>query len=358
MLSFSRFRSSPQKKSSFLPTREQDSSLKTWEEGDLDNASFQHGYTSSDIPKNPFSNISDLLDYESEDEDLVNEQFCCSTAAQVTSARLAPFNPPPPFFDSDNEEDDDDSYTDSGAYEQFCSSVAVPTTSTPTGPCAVAPGLPAVPPPTGPPAVHPLFPPPPVPQGPPRPGQPLPAGVPPPGPTAGVPPPGPPAGVPPPGPPPPGPPPPGPPPPGPPPPGPPAGPPPPGQPAGPQPPGVLFGPQPQVLRHPHPDSIVDNRNRHERDAVVATLNHPFNNRDVRIILSGGLPRDPGTPAYLLNTHWEHYVNRLLFPQFLSVEEMKVFYSVDHQELYALVEKFAVPFLQTGGPQGGTKKPHR
>ena len=98
MLSFTRFRSSPQKKSSFLPTREQDSSLKTLDEDDLDNASFQHGYSSFDIPKNPFSNISDLLDYESESEELVNEQFCCSIAAKVTPAGLAP---PPPFYDSD-----------------------------------------------------------------------------------------------------------------------------------------------------------------------------------------------------------------------------------------------------------------
>ena len=36
----------------------------------------------------------------------------------------------------------------------------------------------------------------------------------------------------------------------------------------------------------------------------------------------------------------------------------MFYTVTHQELYLNVEKFAVPFLQTGGPLGGTLKPHR
>ena len=75
-------------------------------------------------------------------------------------------------------------------------------------------------------------------------------------------------------------------------------------------------------------------------------------------MTGGAPRDPGNPPYVQSKHWDHYVNRLLFPQLLTEEEMRVFYSVGHQEFYSLVQEFAVPFLQTGGPQGGTMKPHR
>ena len=253
-------------------------------------------------------------------------------------------------------EDEDDSYTDEGAYQQFCSGPAVPPASNhPTTPSShvQAPG--SQPPPPGAPAGGP------PPRGPPYGGPPPPGpphgGPPPPGPPAGGPPPpnGPPAG--------------GPPPPNGPHPGQPpqAGPPPPpgGPPPGPGgavgggiPQGVPFGPVPQAQRHPHPDPIVDNRMRHQKDAAIAALNHPFTNRDVRHIMAGGAPRDPGTPAYLLNNHWEHYINRLLFPQFLSELEIKVFYSVTHQELYSLVEKFAVPFIATGGPTGGVLRPHR
>ena len=42
----------------------------------------------------------------------------------------------------------------------------------------------------------------------------------------------------------------------------------------------------------------------------------------------------------------------------SADEMITFYMMDHQTFYGLVQQYAVPFLQAGGPQGGTMKPHR
>ena len=96
----------------------------------------------------------------------------------------------------------------------------------------------------------------------------------------------------------------------------------------------------------------------ERNMAVGSLNHPFKNRDIRIILLGGTPRDPGIPPYQNNPHWTHYLNKFLFPQLLTEEEMVSFLTVDHQELYRLVEQYAVPFLAAGGPAGGVLKPHR
>ena len=96
----------------------------------------------------------------------------------------------------------------------------------------------------------------------------------------------------------------------------------------------------------------------ERNGVIADLNRPFNNRDIRYIMTGGAPQDPGIPPYPQSIHWNHYVNRLLFPQLLTADEMLIFYSVSHQTFYSLVEEFAVPYLQGGGPLGGTMKPHR
>ena len=96
----------------------------------------------------------------------------------------------------------------------------------------------------------------------------------------------------------------------------------------------------------------------ERNAAIAALDYAFKNRDCQYIITGGAPRDPGNPPYANNIHWEHYVNRFLFPQLLTEQEMKLCYMMDHQEFYSLVNLYAVPFLQTGGPQGGTLKPHR
>ena len=75
-------------------------------------------------------------------------------------------------------------------------------------------------------------------------------------------------------------------------------------------------------------------------------------------MCGGAPQDPGNKPYPNSLHWECYVNRALFPQLLSPDEMQTFYATSHQAFYTLVEEFAVPFLQTGGPVGGTLKPHR
>ena len=96
----------------------------------------------------------------------------------------------------------------------------------------------------------------------------------------------------------------------------------------------------------------------ERQAAIDTLNEPFNNKDVRRILCGGDPQDPGVPPYPNSQFWDKYISRLLFPQLFSEEEMFTLFNMTHQAFYALVNKFAVPFLQTGGPQGGTLKPHR
>jgi hypothetical protein len=73
---------------------------------------------------------------------------------------------------------------------------------------------------------------------------------------------------------------------------------------------------------------------------------------------GGRPQDPGTSPYPNSSYWEKYVDRLLFPQLLTDDEMHTMFGLDHQTFYGLVAEFAVPFLQTGGPQGGTLKPHR
>ena len=132
---------------------------------------------------------------------------------------------------------------------------------------------------------------------------------------------------------------------------------PPGGPAWPQ-AGLAHGPQPNQLLHPHPDPITDNKLRAERAAAMAALDHDFTNRDCRYIMTGGAPRDPGNLSYAQSKHWENYVNKILFPQLLSDEELKTLYCVDHQEFYGLVQEFSVPFLQQGGPQGGTMKPHR
>ena len=38
--------------------------------------------------------------------------------------------------------------------------------------------------------------------------------------------------------------------------------------------------------------------------------------------------------------------------------MLLLFSVNHQTFYELVEKYAIPYVQGGGPQGGVLKPHR
>ena len=136
---------------------------------------------------------------------------------------------------------------------------------------------------------------------------------------------------------------------------------PPGGPGGQQagiPAGQPIGPQPRPQLHPHPDPITNNSNQAERNAAIAALNHDFNNRDIRWIILGGRPQDPGTRPYPNSSYWEKYVDRLLFPQLLTDDEMHTMFGLDHQTFYGLVAEFAVPFLQTGGPQGGTLKPHR
>jgi hypothetical protein len=95
-----------------------------------------------------------------------------------------------------------------------------------------------------------------------------------------------------------------------------------------------------------------------RGAAINALNQDFDNRDCRWIMTGGAPRDPGIQPYAQSRFWSNYVNRMLFPQLLSSDEMKTFYMMDHQTFYGLVQQYAVPFLQTGGPQGGTMKPQR
>ena len=96
----------------------------------------------------------------------------------------------------------------------------------------------------------------------------------------------------------------------------------------------------------------------ETNAAIGTLNQPFKNRDCRRVLLGGPPQDPGIDPYPQNPHWNHYLNRVLFPQLLSPEEMLVFFSVDHQTFYGLRDEFVIPYIQGGGPQGGVMKPHR
>ena len=118
----------------------------------------------------------------------------------------------------------------------------------------------------------------------------------------------------------------------------------------------MFGPQQQLL--PQPDLITDNSLGNERQTAIGNLNHPFKNRDCRWVARGGPPRAPGVPAYPNSTHWEHYINRFLLPELLTNEEVKNFYTVDHQTLYTLVNEFAVPFLLRGGPAGGILRPHR
>ena len=52
------------------------------------------------------------------------------------------------------------------------------------------------------------------------------------------------------------------------------------------------------------------------------------------------------------------MNKFLFPELFTEQELMNFFMVDHQTLYGLVAKYAVPFLASGGPQGGVLKPHR
>ena len=84
----------------------------------------------------------------------------------------------------------------------------------------------------------------------------------------------------------------------------------------------------------------------------------FNNRDCRYVALGGPPQNPGVKPYPNSPYWESYLNRMLFPQLLSKEEMKTFFTVDHQTFYGLVEKYSVPYLHRGGPNGGVLKPHK
>ena len=123
-------------------------------------------------------------------------------------------------------------------------------------------------------------------------------------------------------------------------------------------PAVPFGPHPPRVLHPQPDHIRDNRMAPQRANATAALNHPFTNRDCRIIAAGGLPRDPGNPPYPNNPHWPHYINRFLFPQLMTEAECISFYTVDHQTLYEMVELYVVPFLAAGGPNGAVLRPHR
>ena len=60
-------------------------------------------------------------------------------------------------------------------------------------------------------------------------------------------------------------------------------------------------------------------------------------------MAGGTPRDPGIPPYQNNPHWPHYINKFLFPQLLTEAEMLSFLTVDHQELYRLVEQYSMLF---------------
>ena len=122
--------------------------------------------------------------------------------------------------------------------------------------------------------------------------------------------------------------------------------------------GQVHGPVLPPIRQPQPDIIRDNRNAVARNNAIAALDHDFNNRDNRFIVRGGPPRPPGNPPYQNNRLWGHYINRFLFPEFFTEEELIRFFTVDHQTLYGLVEKYALPFLAAGGPQGGVLKPHR
>ena len=122
--------------------------------------------------------------------------------------------------------------------------------------------------------------------------------------------------------------------------------------------GVPFGPYRPPLLHPQPDTIRDNSMAVERTAAIVALDHHFNNRDCRIIAAGGLPRDPGNPPYQNNIHWPHYINRFLFPQLMSEEELVSLFTVNHQTLYAMVQRYVLPFLAAGGPNGAVLRPHR
>ena len=75
-------------------------------------------------------------------------------------------------------------------------------------------------------------------------------------------------------------------------------------------------------------------------------------------MCGGAPKNPGIKPYPNSRFWESYVNRFLFPQLLSEKQLKIVTSVDHQQLYELVDIYAKPFLQGQGPAGGTLKPHK
>ena len=96
----------------------------------------------------------------------------------------------------------------------------------------------------------------------------------------------------------------------------------------------------------------------ERNNAIRALNQPFDNRDCRWVATGGAPRDPGNAPYPQSNFWHLYINRVLFPQMLTEEEMYVYYAVGHQTFYELVEEFAVPYIRAGGPQGAPLKPHR
>ena len=122
--------------------------------------------------------------------------------------------------------------------------------------------------------------------------------------------------------------------------------------------GVAYGPQPRPQLHPHPDPINRNTMGAQRNVAYQALNQNFDNRDCRHLMRGGPPQDPGNAPYPQNRYWHLYVNRVLFPELLTEEEMYVHYTVNHQTFYELVEQFAVPYIQAGGPQGGGLKPHR
>ena len=94
-----------------------------------------------------------------------------------------------------------------------------------------------------------------------------------------------------------------------------------------QPPQV-FGPQPRPMLHPQPDAITRNTMALERNNAILALNQPFDNRDCRWVALGGGPQDPGNAPYPQSNYWKYYINRVLFPQLLTEEDMYVYYAVD------------------------------
>ena len=65
----------------------------------------------------------------------------------------------------------------------------------------------------------------------------------------------------------------------------------------------------------------------------------------------------GEQPYPNNPLWTKNQNPFFFTQFLTDEELFWWIGMGHQEFYALVDKYARPYMAAGGPRGRRRYVH-